>query len=111
LIVLDNAEHLLPRVADDIAALTTALPTLTFIVTSRERLRIAGEHVYPVSTLTPHDGEELFLARARALDPSYPASETINEICGQLDNLPLAIELAAARTGLLTLDQLLERLG
>jgi predicted ATPase/class 3 adenylate cyclase len=111
LVVLDNAEHLLPRVADDVAALTAALPTLTCVVTSRERLRVAGEHVYAVSTLAPHDGEALLLARARALDPSYPASERIRELCDRLDNLPLAIELAAARTGLLTLDQLLERLG
>jgi predicted ATPase len=71
LLVLDNAEHLLPALASDVAALGAAAPTLTLAVTSRERLRIAREHAFPVPTLADEDGVRLFHARARALDPTF----------------------------------------
>ena len=99
LLVLDNAEHLLPALASDVAALGAAVPTLTFVVTSRERLRIAGEHAFPVATLADEDAVRLFHARARAVDPTFSSNGAVQQLCQRLDNLPLALELAAARTG------------
>jgi predicted ATPase/class 3 adenylate cyclase len=110
LLLLDNAEHLLPEAADAIAALRD-LDGPKLVVTSRERLQLTGEHVYPVPQLTPTEGLDLFAARAGAVDPSFAAEPAVEELCGRLDNLPLAIELAAARTAVLQPEQILERLG
>jgi predicted ATPase len=80
-------------------------------MTSRERLQLAGEHVYAVPPLEHDDGVALFTASARALDPSFRPTREVEELCERLDRLPLALELAAARTVLFTPEQLLERLG
>jgi predicted ATPase len=109
LILLDNAEHLLPGVAAEIAPLAANGPTL--LVTSRERLQLQGEQLYPVPTLAEQDGIDLFLARARALEPAFETNGLVRELCSRLDNLPLALELAAARTLLFSPAQLLERLS
>jgi predicted ATPase len=110
LVILDNAEHLMPEIARGITSLRDiAGPAL--LVTSRERLQIQGEHVYSVPSLDQDDGVELFLVRARALDSSVEASEAVTELCARLDNLPLAIELAAARTVVFSPEQLVERLS
>ena len=109
LLLLDNAEHLLPGAASDIGLLARGSPVL--LVTSRERLRLQGEHLYSVPTLTDEDGVELFVARARALDHGFEANGAIAELCARLENLPLALELAAARIRLFTPEQLLERLS
>jgi len=110
LLLLDNAEHLLPHAAHQIGGLVaTGGPVV--LVTSRERLRLQGEQVYPVPTMAERDGIELFLARARALEPAFEASGSVGELCSRLDNLPLALELAAARTTLFSPQQLLERLS
>jgi len=110
LLLLDNAEHLLPDAADAIAALRD-LDGPKLVVTSRERLQLTGEHVYPVPQLSPPEGLDLFAARAAAIDPCFEATDDVEELCSRLDNLPLAIELAAARTAVLRPDQILERLG
>jgi predicted ATPase len=110
LFLLDNAEHLLPNVAETIGLLRD-LGGPTTLVTSRERLRLQGEHAWPVPPLSPEDGVSLFVARARAVDPSFRATGALDDLCEHLDELPLAIELAAARTGVFTADQLLERIG
>ena len=110
LLLLDNAEHLLPVAADAIATLRD-LDGPKLVVTSRERLQLAGEHVYPVPQLTPPEGLDLFATRAAAADPSFRAEAAVGELCSRLDNLPLAIELAAARTSVLGPEQILERLG
>ena len=110
LLLLDNAEHLLPEAADAIAALRD-LGGPRLVVTSRERLQLTGEHVYPVPQLTPVEGVDLFEVRAGAIDPSFEADASVTELCNRLDNLPLAIELAAARTAALRPEQILERLG
>ena len=110
LLLLDKSEHLLPAAAEEIAKLiATSGPAL--LVTSRERLQLQGEQVYPVPTLAERDGIELFLARARALEPAFAANESVSQLCLRLDNLPLALELAAARTTLFSPEQLLERLS
>jgi len=110
LILLDNAEHLLPEIADDVAALRD-LDAPTVLVTTRERLQLRGEHAWPVPGLDLDDGVELFTSAARALDPSFVATASVAELCERLDALPLALELAAARTGVFSVEQLLERLG
>ena len=110
MLVLDNAEHLLPEIALTIARLRD-LDGPTVLVTSRERLRLQGEHAWPVPPLTARDGVELFVARASAVDPAFRAMGTVDELCSRLDELPLAIELAAARTGVYSVEQLLERIG
>ena len=110
LLVLDNAEHLLPDVAADVARLRD-LDGPKVLVTSRERLRIGGEQAWPVPSLVESDAVELFTARARAVDPSFSATASTAELCTRLDELPLAIELAAGRTALFSTDELLERLS
>jgi predicted ATPase len=110
LLVLDNAEHLLPGIASIVTRLRDCGgPTL--ILTSRERLNLQGEHVWAVPPLGEPDAVALFTARARAVDASFAPSLAASELCKRLDNLPLAIELAAARTAVFTPEQLLARLG
>ncbi|MDQ3379404.1 MAG: adenylate/guanylate cyclase domain-containing protein [Actinomycetota bacterium] len=110
LLVLDNLEHLLPQAAAAIAALRDANES-SLLVTSRERLRIGGEQTWPVPPLAEEDGRALFSARARAVEPSFTATPAVDELCARLDELPLAIELAAARTAVFSSEQLLERLS
>jgi len=110
LLLLDNCEHLLPDAAREIGGLAPTTGA-ALLVTSRERLQLQGEQVYPVPTLAERDGIELFLARARALEPAFEANGSVGELCARLDNLPLALELAAARTTLFSPRQLLERLS
>jgi predicted ATPase/class 3 adenylate cyclase len=110
LLLLDNAEHLLPDVAETVLSLSRPEgPTL--LVTSRERLQLGAEQVYPVPPLASEEGIELFVSRAQALDPGFRASGAVEELCVRLDNLPLAIELAAGRTPALSVEQILDRLG
>ncbi len=110
LLVLDNAEHLLPGLASDVAKLRE-IEGPTLLVTSRERLQLQGEHVYSVPSLTRPDAVALFASRAAALGSRVDPSPTLDTLCEQLDDLPLALELAAARTLLFTPEQLLERIG
>jgi predicted ATPase/DNA-binding SARP family transcriptional activator len=118
LLVLDNLEQLVPEV-ELIARLLAAAPRLLVLATSRTPLRLAGEHEYPVPPLAPpeaaagmsfeqlaaNDAVRLFAARARAVDPDFRLDEdnaaAVADVCARLDGLPLAIELAAARSKLL----------
>jgi predicted ATPase len=110
LVLLDNFEHVMAAAAE-VELLLEACPNLTLLVTSRERLRVTAEQVYPAPLLDREDAVSLFTARARASDPSFEADEHVDQICARLEDLPLALELAAARTGMLTPEQLLARLG
>ena len=110
LLVLDNFEHLTDA-AEALPALLAASPKLRLIVTSRELLRLPGEQAYPLSELNAADGAALFLARAQAADPSFATTEGVLELCARLEQLPLALELAAARVRVLSPAQLLERLA
>jgi predicted ATPase/class 3 adenylate cyclase len=110
LCLFDNFEQVMDAGAE-VAELLAACPNLDVLVTSRERLRVGGEQTYPVPPLAERDGEALFLARARAVDPSFASSEAVGDLCLRLDELPLALELAAARTALFNPEQLLERLS
>ena len=110
LLLLDNAEHLLPHAGRELAALLADCPTLKLLATSRERLRIAAETIWPVPGLIAREGEELFVERAAAAGVHLELDETVATLCARLDGLPLAIELAAARTRMLSSAAILERL-
>ena len=118
LLVFDNCEHLLEAAAGFIERLLAACPGLTVLATSRERLAVAGERVLPVlplSLVAPETGdtagseaEALFLDRARAADPGFAAGPAaVGKLCARLDGMPLAIELAAARSASLGAEGLL----
>ena len=122
LLALDNAEHLLADVARSAAALLNAAPGLRLVVTSQAPLRLADERVYRVGPLAVPQGPlpaalaqtfaavTLFVERARGADARFDLSDddapAAIELCRQLDGLPLAIELAAARAPLLGVAQL-----
>ena len=113
LLVLDNFEHLLDA-AEFIVRLQEQAPLLKVMVTSRIRLAVSGEHLFPVSSLSVAAARRLFTDRARALEPSFSLTETttpvVDAICSRLDGLPLAIELVAARSAVLPPRILLSRL-
>src|SRR5436309_4274744 len=114
LLLVDNFEQVLPA-ARNIADLLAAAPALKVVVTSRAPLHIAAEREFPVPPLAEDEAAELFIARAQAANPSFELTEqnaaAVAELCARLDGLPLAIELAAARTKLLPPATLLARLG
>ena len=110
-VVLDNLEQLLPEVAAPLASLVDASPSLRLLVASREALGVAAETRFDLPPLTSDDAVELFLARARAVRPDIAPTVAVRSLCDRLDRLPLALELAAARTRLLSPEQLLERLS
>jgi predicted ATPase len=110
LLLLDNFEHVV-EAAPEIAGVLAECPHADVLVTSRERLRVQGEHVYPVPVLERAEARRLFVTRARAAQPNFEPDDRVDELCARLDDLPLALELAAARTSLLSTEQLLERLG
>ena len=126
LVVLDNCEHLAQACAELAERLITSGPHLRLLVTSREPLRVPGEvqvAVPPLAVPPPHvdldsvrdySAVRLFLDRATAVNPALrvdpDAAEDIGRICRQLDGLPLALELAAARAATLPLAELAARL-
>ncbi len=113
LLVVDNFEQVLAA-APDLGRLLAAAPRATLVVTSRAALRIAGETVLAIAPLAPAPASDLFKRRARSLNPrlALGAEEetSVRRICERLDGLPLAIELAAARSPVLTPAAILERL-
>ena len=109
LLVLDNLEHVLDA-APALGGLLAACPNLELIATSREPLRLAAEHEYAVPPFVEQEGVGFFLARAQVVRRDFEPDERVLEICRRLDNLPLALELAAARVRVLSTAQMLERL-
>ena len=105
LLLLDNLEQVID-VAPELSALVEACPNLTLLVTSRELLRIRGEVEYAVPPLQEPEAVALLCERAQA-----QPTDQITELCTRLDNLPLAVELAAARVKALSPGQILERLS
>ena len=126
LLVLDNCEHLVEACAELADALLKGCPGLKILATSREALGVAGEVSWPVPPLSmPHAEREaddllrfgatrLFVERARTASPGFDLTEenylAVARLCTGLDGMPLAIELAAARTRALSPAQILERL-
>ena len=113
LLLLDNFEQVLPA-ASVVAELVEACPSLKVLATSRACLRIYGEQEFPVGPLTDNSASELFVQRAAAVFPAFAMTSenapAIREICARLDRLPLAIELAAARSKVLSPTAMLDRL-
>jgi len=121
LLVLDNCEHLLEVAAPFVEKLLANCAGLTVLATSRERLAIPGERTVTVLPLSLVDGAAdgpagapgseaaaLFVDRARASDPDFAAAgRVVADVCARLDGVPLAIELAAARSASLGVDGLL----
>jgi predicted ATPase/class 3 adenylate cyclase len=114
LLLLDNCEHVVESAAELVASVSSTCPETFVLATSRESLAVAGERVYAVQPLVSADAIALFNARAGAagarLDPLETAA-VVEELCARLDNLPLAVELAAARAPALPPAALLERLA
>lgn len=128
LLVLDNCEHLVGACADLAEALLRSCPELRILVTSREALGVAGEalfvvpplslpdprHLQGVGGLTRYEAARLFVERARAARPDFEITErnamAVAQVCYRLDGMPLAIELAAARVRVLSVEQIASRL-
>ena len=109
LLLLDNFEHLLAA-APVVSAVLGACAQVRVLVTSRAPLRVAGEQEYRLEPLPQKQAAALFVERARSVGREVTPGATVEEICRRLDGLPLAVELAAARTKLLSPERLLERL-
>src|SRR6202045_2690573 len=129
LLVVDNCEHLLGAAAQLVGEVLRAAPGVRVIATSREPLSVDGEHVIPVAPLELPSGQHeeplsqlrqneavmLFRERAAAASGSFELTEPnrpgVGEVCRRLDGLPLAIELAAVRTRVLSVEQIRDRLN
>ena len=129
LLILDNCEHLAAACGTLAERLLRACPRLTILATSRETLGVAGETTWRVPSLSLpdprnpprperlHDSEavRLFAERARSARPSFEVTErnapAVVQVCSELDGIPLAIELAAARVRGLSVEQIAQRLG
>ena len=127
LLVLDNCEHLIGAAAREAQTLLAAAPQVRILATSQEPLGIEGEctlrlrplefpaeHIAGLASTQRHGAVRLFVARAQAADPHFELNErnaaTVAMICRRLDGIPLAIELAAARSAALGIDGLAQRL-
>ena len=129
LLVLDNAEHLLAACAELARTLLQRCARLTVLVTSRERLGVPGELIYRVpslsvpdpgqkhvaETLLAYESARLFIERARLQQAHFAvtaqSAPAVASICSNLDGIPLAIELAAARVRALSVEEVWQRLG
>jgi predicted ATPase/DNA-binding SARP family transcriptional activator len=114
LLLFDNCEHVIDDAATVATSVLRAGPGVIVLATSRERLGATGETLYPLQSLEAGEAAELFVERARA--GGLPADavdqfDAIARICEQVDRMPLALELAAARTRSLSLDEIVERVG
>ncbi|HKX76803.1 MAG TPA: tetratricopeptide repeat protein, partial [Acidimicrobiia bacterium] len=126
LLILDNCEHLVATVAALVERLLGAAPQLTVMVTSRELLGVPGEIAYqlrsmrvpdeepPLEELTAYDAIQLFVSRGEAAQAGFRLTSanaaTVIQLCRRLDGMPLALELAAARLRVLSLEQIAARL-
>jgi predicted ATPase/class 3 adenylate cyclase len=129
LLILDNCEHVVSACAELVSQLLQAGPNLRILASSREPIRVAGETTYPVpalgvppaprtldpDTLNNYESIGLFVDRAVAVAPDFQLTRdnaaAIVDICRRLDGIPLAIELAAARVRVLSVDNIAARLG
>jgi predicted ATPase len=111
LLILDNCEHVIVQAAQLAQHLLSTCPSLRILATSREPLGITGETLCPVPPLDPQQSVALFVDRARLVNPAFAQDRHTADICRELDGLPLAIELAAARTRTLTTEEIAGRLS
>jgi predicted ATPase/DNA-binding SARP family transcriptional activator len=109
-VILDNCEHVVEAASALAVRLLDHAPGLRVLCTSQVPLEIDGEHVVELAPLAHSDAVELFTRRAQRLTESAYAEESVANLCRSLDGLPLAIELAAARTRTLTVEEITRRL-
>ena len=108
-LILDNCEHVIDQSAELAAAVLRSAPGVRVLATSREPLRLAGEVTWPVPPLSTEDAMALFRERARAVRPDVDwqtVEPAVAHVCRRLDGIPLALELAAARTRSLSVDEI-----
>lgn len=114
LLVVDNLEHL-PETGALLGRLLARCPRLVILATSRSPLHLAGERVVQLEPLAREEAVALFVDRAAAVDARFSleavSEEQVASLCERLDNLPLAIEIAAARTGSLSVADMVDALG
>ncbi len=111
LLILDNCEHLVDAVADLVAFLVATAADLRVVTTSRAPLAISAERVYPLGELDAAESADLFRQRAVAARPDVQLPEdAVRDIAARLDGLPLAIELAAAKTRVMSVEEISRRL-
>jgi predicted ATPase len=107
LLVLDNCEHVINGAAELVRALVSMTADLRVLTTSRAPLGLSSESVYPLPELSLRTSVELFEQRARAARPGIDLpAEPVTELCGHLDGLPLAVELAAARVRIMSVAEI-----
>lgn len=129
ILLLDNSEHLIEKCASVAESLLKSCPGLKIIATSRESFNLSGEAVYKIpplalpentndvsaEILSEYESVKLFIDRAKSVNPGFITSEktikTIAELCRHLDGIPLAIELAAKRINVLSVEKILDRLS
>jgi predicted ATPase/class 3 adenylate cyclase len=119
LLLFDNCEHVLDAAADLAEAILAHSATVRILATSREGLGVADEHLWPVPSLDVGTGIHssavmLFSERAQAIAPHFSMpdeADAVVDICGRLDGIPLAIELAASRMASMTASEVRDRLG
>jgi predicted ATPase/DNA-binding SARP family transcriptional activator len=110
LFILDNCEHVVDAAAEIADDVLRNCPGVKILTTSRQPLGLTGEQTWLVPPLSIDDAVQLFEERARAVKPGFASSAIVADICRRLDGIPLAIELAAARVRVLTVEQIAERL-
>ncbi len=111
LLVLDNCEHVVDECAELVADLLGSCESVRILATSRELLGVSGETVWRLEPMGVEDAYRLFVERARQRQPELVPGEeedaAIGRLCARLDRLPLAIELAAGRVGVMSLGEIL----
>ncbi|MBX7042077.1 MAG: tetratricopeptide repeat protein [Ignavibacteria bacterium] len=129
LIILDNCEHLINETAGIAQQLLSSCPKLKILASSREALKIGGERTYHLpsmslpdvrknydsESLSQFESVQLFIDRSLSVNPKFEVSNenapAVAQLCNDLDGIPLAIELAAARMNVLSVEKILERLS
>lgn len=115
LVVLDNCEHVIDSAAAVVSTLLSGTESVSVLASSREALEVPGERVWPVGPMdAAAEASELFIDRARAANPTFDLTAAdriaLTELCADLDGIPLAVELAAARCRSMTVSELAARL-